>query len=96
MPNFCQELHYRRPEGILGGYLDVDFVCATLVRCPRRARKGPAEVRDIVIVPHGLCGDLGVGVCTNVGNFLCNTASSVRRHGCEYCTRVGDKCDRNS
>jgi hypothetical protein len=80
MPDLSLELHHGRSERVFGRYPNVDFVCAALVWGTRRPGECAPEMCDIIVVAHGLCSDLGVGVCADIGDLLCNTASPIRSH----------------
>jgi hypothetical protein len=68
VPDLGRKLHDRRPEGILIGYLYVDFVLAALICSPWWPFERPSKSRDII--PDRLRLDVRVCVIMDIRKFF--------------------------
>jgi hypothetical protein len=80
MPDFGLKLHHWGPEWIIGRDLDIDVVCAALIRSVWWSWEGPAEVCDVFLAANGIDLDLGILVFMDVGNLFANPAHAVASH----------------
>lgn len=80
MPHFGLKLHEWRTEGIIGGDLDVDTVCAALIRRVGWPWKITTEMRDIFMITNRLNFYLRTLVVNDVGQFFGHTAHAITSH----------------
>lgn len=81
MPDLGHKLHHRRPEGVFGGYLDINVVRSALVGSTGRSSKGASQMCQIIPAPNRISQDLRVCVRMDICKLLGDTAGTVRGHG---------------